>query len=208
MWGLAALAYHVTGSLVVIMVTVGIAGPSGSGKSKLCSCLLGKLPGARLLQQDWYFKAPEELPADANFCDPRHLHLDQFIRDALTLSQGHAITVPNMDMSTFTRTGEVVTIEPGRYLLIEGMTIFRIPEIFDICQRRIYISPGIAAIRRRKWRRDKLERGRDAQNIRAQLAWVELEYQNDLECIQSDILLLNGVVPLNRMCRLAENFIR
>lgn len=201
-------AHNGTTSLVVIMITVGISGPSGSGKSALCACLMGKLPGARLLQQDWYFKDPEELPVDGNFCDPHYLHLDQFIQDALALSRGQAIAVPCMDMSTFSRTGEMITIEPGEYLLIEGMTLFRIPEIYDICQRRIYISPGIAALRRRKWRRDKLERGRVAQNIRMQLAWVEREYQSDLESLRPEVFVLSGVIPVSRMCRLAADFIR
>jgi uridine kinase len=159
------------------------------------------------LQQDWYFKDPDELEEDANFCELQYLHLQQFVSDVRALKRGKSIAVRRMDMRTFCRTNDIDIIAPGDFLLLEGMTLFRIPEVAAACDRRIYLSPGMAAIRRRKWRRDRLERGRSARNIQNQLAWVEREYRDDLVRLPPEVFVISGAMRRARIGNLAYGYI-
>lgn len=188
---------------------VGISGPSGSGKTSVCDFLLHRLPNTHLLQQDWYFKEPEEYREDANFCDLQYLLVEQFVEDVRKLRNLEAIIIPHMDTKTFRRTGALDVIESGGdFLLIEGMTIFRIPALLPLLDRKIYLSPGVAAIRERKWKRDQNERRRSAGSIQQQLLWVEEEYRKDLETLGNDVLLLdNSGTSLAQACDVICDFI-
>lgn len=184
------------------MLVIGIAGPSGAGKTALCKVLASKLPNCNILQQDWYFKDPDILEEDAIFTDPQFLHVDEFVAHFLQLVRGERVSVPLMDMRTFRRTEETRNIEPGDFLIVEGMTIFRIPEVFMHCHCCIYLSPGMGAIRRRKWLRDRRERGKSPATIRKQLLWVESEYIADLEAIETSerpVLVIRQALPIEQV---------
>jgi hypothetical protein len=63
--------------------------------------------------------------------------------------------------------------------VVEGMTIFRIPEIYQRCQIRDYLDVDFAVLADRKHRRDHDERDKTAHIIEEQLAWMRNEYETD-----------------------------
>lgn len=164
----------VTGPVTVI----GITGPSASGKTTLARELASHLPAAVHLQQDFYFRDPDDCPPDANFCDHRWLHLDQFLAAFRALAAGHCVSVPDMDFATFRPWGRRL-LGPARHLIVEGMTILRIPEIRRRCQCGVYLDPGFDTIAARKRERDRLERNKPEWVIEVQLAWMREERTAD-----------------------------
>ena len=164
------------------MMLVGISGPSAAGKSLLCQSLKDALPKCEVLQQDWYYKDPHELDPAANFCDPQWLHWEQFLADVRRLADGGIVEVEAIDTS-FRRVGKVLVVHPRPITIVEGMTIFRSEEILSMLDLALYLDPGVPALSRRKWHRDRTERGKTDAEIRHQLEWVEREYQADLQSL-------------------------
>jgi uridine kinase len=188
-------------------VVIGISGPSGSGKTALCQCLEKLLPDSMVLQQDLYFKPAGSLSEFDNFCDLDCLLLERFIRDVVFISSGEAIQAPNLDLNTFERLDGFLVFKRSRYVLIEGMTIFRIPEIYSLFNYRFYLSPGMDEIRRRKTQRDLEHRRKTKDEIEYQLSWVEQEYIYDLENLPGGINFISGNSSTEQICQQVFNHI-
>lgn len=162
-------------------LVVGISGPSASGKTTLANALLCGFPDAVHLQQDLFFVDPEHCDPDSNFCDPRYLRVNEFVNTASLLAHGMPVMLPHIDFSTFERVGSrQESTSKSRLLIIEGMTIFRFPEIPPLCDLRFYLTPDLVAVQHRKLRRDMSERGKSESQVKSQMSWVIQEYEEDL----------------------------
>jgi uridine kinase len=159
-------------------VVIAITGPSAAGKTTLATLLATQLPAAVHLQQDWFFRDPDTYPPDANFYEPRWLHAEEFLAAFAALAAGEPTVVPRIDFQTFRRTG-TRHLAPAQHLIVEGMTILRIPEIYHRCHTRYYLDPGLETIAHRKRHRDLHERGKTPEIIEAQLGWIQTEYHAD-----------------------------
>jgi uridine kinase len=168
------------------MILVGVSGPSAAGKSLLCRSLKAVLVECEILQQDWYYKHPDDLDPVGNYCDPQWLSWERFVTDVRRLAAGEAIEIEVMD-GAFCRTGEIAVVRPGSITLIEGMTIFRSPELMEMFDVSLYLDPGLPMLSSRKWHRDRVERGKTDEEIRHQLRWVEEEYLADLRLLPSSV---------------------
>jgi uridine kinase len=161
------------------VTVIGITGPSCSGKTTLAEAFRQRDAGTVVLQQDLYFKDPSLYPPDANFCELRWLETDQFVADFMALADGKPAYVPVIDFETFQRVG-TQEIRAVRQLVVEGMTIFRLPGIYERCNIRYYMDvDDFAELEERKRRRDTQERRKPKAVIDAQLAWLRSEYDND-----------------------------
>jgi uridine kinase len=160
------------------VTVVAITGPSAAGKTTLAHALTSRIPQAVHLQQDWFFRDPDTCPPEANFCESRWLHTEEFVAAFTALASGQTALVPQIDFQTFRRAGSH-RLGPARYLIVEGMTVLRTPEIYNRCQARYYLDPGLATITERKRRRDPRERGKTPEIVEVQLGWVRREYHAD-----------------------------
>jgi uridine kinase len=178
------------------MIVIGISGPSGSGKTTLCNKLTQHLPNCTLIQQDWYFVDPSMIKPNSNLLDLQYIHKEEFVSDVLGLIAGKPVDVPVMDFSTFRRKEYKRTLLPGSFLLIEGMSIYRIPELYVYFDHRFFLSPDFAILQERKINRDLQDRGKSKETIKSQLEWVDREYKHDLETLSSDICFVtnNGII--------------
>jgi uridine kinase len=159
-------------------VVVGLSGPSCSGKTTAAERLRVKLVNAVHLQQDLFFIDPALCSDDANFCDLRYLHVGQLVAAFEALASGQRASVPRVDFTSFQRLG-TDEIEPAPWLLVEGMTIFRVPEIARRCDYRFYLAPDLTTLEQRKRMRDRADRRKTPEVIEAQLRWVRAEYEYD-----------------------------
>jgi uridine kinase len=173
------------------MPVIGISGPSCSGKSTVAFALSKRLHDSTVVQQDWFFRDSSQYPADANFCDLAHMRVDELVTACANLCDGRAAQVPIIDFRTFVQTG-LRSVDPKRYTIIEGMTIFRIPGIWDLCSHRIYLRPKIGDIYARKRRRDSVERSKSPNIIEDQLTWIQTEYAADLVTFERSVTFLDG----------------
>lgn len=171
------------------MKVVGLSGPSGSGKSYLSTKLHNILSDVNIIQQDSYFIDPDQCPPDANFCDLKYLHVEEFIADVSDLASGCIVEVPTIDFGTFRRTGKHQLL-PKEWLIVEGMTIFRLPEIIALCDSMIYLAPDLTTIRERKSARDLIERNKSQEIVARQLQWISAEYHRDLETLSADVHII------------------
>lgn len=87
--------------------------------------------------------------------------------------------VPDMDFATFRPRGHRL-LGPARHLIVDGMTVLRLPEIRRRCQHAIYLDPDFDTIAARKRDRDRRERNKPDTVITAQLAWMRREHAADL----------------------------
>ena len=85
-----------------------------------------------------------------------------------------------------------MTVEPRDIVIVEGMTIFRNRELLNMCDVSVYLDPGLSALKRRKWRRDRSERNKSTSEIRRQLVWVEREYRFDLNALPTNVVRLDN----------------
>lgn len=138
---------------------IAISGPSGSGKSTIAQALTFELPGSIVVQQDWYFRDGDKCPPDANFCELRWLHIDLFVRDLHTLAAGRTAQVPIMDFASFRKVG-TRPLGPAWLVIVEGMTIFRVPELAAQFSSRYYVDVDFDILADRKRARDHAERGK------------------------------------------------
>lgn len=171
---------------------IGISGPSASGKSSIAEVVRSSHGDALIVQQDWYFRSPSECPPDANYCDSAWLHMDELVRDLTSLARGEVAEVPVIDFATFERAG-TARVLPQSLIIVEGMTIFRVPELVELFDWKFYVNVEMAVIARRKRQRDLAERQKTLEIVEGQLQWVAEEYANDSAIRnQADVIVLDG----------------
>jgi hypothetical protein len=81
------------------------------------------------------------------------------------------------------------------------MTIFRIPQVAELCDLRFYLSPPYSEIRARKRRRDAIERNKAPTTIESQLKWMKDEYDRDLVMFGRSVIFLSDQ-SIDRLTRL------
>ncbi|MDL1944716.1 hypothetical protein FBQ99_20505 [Chloroflexi bacterium CFX2] len=172
-------------------VTIGISGQSGAGKSSLCADLLSSIPNCNLIHQDWYFKPISQLAGKTNFCELDCLYTNDFVSDIMELINGKTINIHTLDLDTFESKG-MIELAPKDFLLIEGMTIFRIPELHSTFDIGIYLDPGINELIYRKMIRDLTVRQKSVSDVLFQLSWLQREYKRDMIDFTCGVNIIRG----------------
>lgn len=153
------------------MLTLGIAGGSGSGKSTIVDRILRGPVGeyVSLMPHDAYYLSRSDMPvavrAAENWDHPDALDNPLFCRHLDELKSGHAIERPVYNFSTHSRSADTVHMEPRPILLVDGILLFSIPEIRRRLDVKIYVdTPADLRIVRRLVR-DVHERGRTVESV-------------------------------------------
>jgi uridine kinase len=185
---------------------IGIAGPSGSGKSSLARALASALSGWSpvMVPLDSYYKdlrsLPPELRAGHNFDHPDALDRALAVRQLGELARGIAIDVPVYDFVTHTREAEARRVEPGWVAIVEGLFALYWEEIRAIFDLKIFLEAGYDLCLRRRAARDVRLRGRDEDLVHRQYHETVLpmfeRYIHPTR--QFADLLLRGENPLER----------
>jgi uridine kinase len=113
---LARHARSVCGANAII--TLGITGPVGAGKSTLASRLAVALAGS-VISTDHYLPDYEPIPEHERD-DPRHSDLPRLALDLASLRAGRATVIPVWSFHSHKREGERV-IHPSPVLIVEGI---------------------------------------------------------------------------------------
>lgn len=193
-------------------IIIGIAGPSGSGKSLLASTIINELGTTEVavLSEDRYYKdlgdMPLEKKASLNYDHPDafdHSLLKTHLRD---LRHGKPIHAPIYDHSNHARLIETVSYDQHAIVIIEGIMLFAEPELREELDIRIFVDTPLDICLIRRLQRDISERQRTVNCV------IE-QYQNTvrpmyLKFIEPSKRYADIIVPHGGKNRIATDMIK
>ncbi|MDE0108528.1 MAG: uridine kinase [Bryobacterales bacterium] len=154
------------------MYCIGIAGRSGSGKTRVAAELARLWPQAGVLAIDAYYRDLSQLSVAereaVNFDAPAALDWELLVSDLTRLRSGASVKIPRYDFETHTRMPEPARLAPSDILIVEGLfALFdrRVREMLDLA---VFIDAAEEECLRRKIERDVACRGRTEAFARAQ----------------------------------------
>ncbi|MCW5965520.1 MAG: uridine kinase [Bryobacterales bacterium] len=147
---------------------IGIAGASGFGKSYLATSVAAAL-GAPVLSVDSYYRNLAHLPfeerAQQNFDHPDSLDWPLLLEHLQSLSDGHPVAIPEYDFSTHTRKHQTHWLQPGPFLVLEGILALHQPRVRRLLALKVFVDLDAEECLRRRIERDVRERGRTPQCV-------------------------------------------
>lgn len=181
---------------------IGIAGPSGSGKTSIARALAARLGKTTVFGLDAYYHDLSHLAPDQrvrfNFDHPQSLESEMLIQHLAALSKGKPVRRPVYDFASHTRTKEIEIIEPGDYLIVEGLFTFFWPAVCDLFQVKAFVEAPDSICLARRSSRDMRERGRTRESVLKQ--WDEtvrpMGFQFVLPTRRVAELILDGEQPI------------
>lgn len=151
-------------------VVIGIAGGTGSGKSTFTNRLKNEFQDdVAVLYHDNYYRAQDELPFEErkkmNYDHPDAFETTLLLEHLKELKEGRAIQCPVYDYSQHNRSKNVVTVEPKRVILLEGILVLADPKLREPLDIKIYVEADADERILRRVIRDVKERGRDIEGV-------------------------------------------
>ncbi|GJM86590.1 hypothetical protein PR202_ga02461 [Eleusine coracana subsp. coracana] len=123
------------------IIFVGVAGPSGAGKTVFTEKVVNLTPDVAVISMDNYNDATRII--DGNFDDPRLTDYDTLLENIHGLKEGRSVQVPIYDFKMSCRTG-YRTVDPpsSRIVIIEG--IYALSEkIRPFLDLRVSVTGGV-----------------------------------------------------------------
>jgi uridine kinase len=129
---------------------IGIAGPSCAGKSELARWLAARLQ-APVLNLDHYYVDRRGLPieerARRNFDEPAALDYPLILEHVQLLAAGKSVRAPRYDFATHTRARDEALVEPGDYMILEGLFALYWPAVRALMRTRLFVAARRARAR-------------------------------------------------------------
>jgi uridine kinase len=151
---------------------IGIAGPSGAGKTFLAEHLVHELKDAVILPIDAYYPDLSHISFEErnqmNFDDPAIMDAGLLFDHVGSLARGEAIHQPVYDFSRHTRTPQAITVPAAPFVIIEGLFTLYWPELRELLNTSVYVEMKDSICLKRRIARDVCERGRSRESVEAQ----------------------------------------
>jgi len=145
-------------------IVIGISGGSGSGKTRFVNDLTARFGNGEIcfLHQDNYYKPIEQQEKDdegiENFDLPDSLFLDKFAEDIKKLKNGESVVFTEYTFNNETSESKVITIEPAKVIIAEGLFLFHHEVIREHLDLSIIIHADDSNRIIRRIKRDRKER--------------------------------------------------
>nr|POE85061.1 uridine-cytidine kinase c [Quercus suber] len=123
------------------IILVGVAGPSGAGKTVFTEKILSFMPSVAVISMDNYNDASRIV--DGNFDDPRLTDYDTLLQNVHDLKAGKQVQVPIYDFKSSSRTGyRTLEVPTSRIVIIEGIYALseRLRPLLDL---RVSVTGGV-----------------------------------------------------------------
>lgn len=157
------------------MLTIGIAGGTGSGKTTVARSVMERLGTgqATLISQDNYYKDHAHLTleerAGINYDHPFAFDNELLAEHLKELKEGGPVDMPVYDFTVHARsTDKTVALEPTPIIIIEGLHVLSDETLRGLLDIKVFVDtdPDVRILRRVV--RDIEERGRTIQSIHRQ----------------------------------------
>ncbi|KAI8527446.1 hypothetical protein RHMOL_Rhmol12G0075900 [Rhododendron molle] len=123
------------------LILVGLAGPSGAGKTVFTEKILNFMPSIAVISMDNYNDSTRII--DGNFDDPRLTDYDTLLRNIHDLKAGKPVEIPVYDFKSSSRTGyRTLDVPSSRIVVIEG--IYALSEkLRPLLDLRVSVTGGV-----------------------------------------------------------------
>ncbi len=149
-----------------MIYVVGVCGGTASGKSLTSRRILETVNGGKsvIISQDRFYHNSHE---GADFDVPEAIDFDLMGELVSEFVSGKEVELPNYDFKTHKRTDETTKLSPEgiKLLIIEGILIFAVKKIRDLCDFKVFIQADPDIRLGRRMIRDINERGRDPASV-------------------------------------------
>lgn len=147
---------------------VGVAGPSGAGKTIFTEKVISFMPSVAIINMDNYNDTTRII--DGNFDDPRLTDYDTLLENIRGLKEGQPVHVPIYDFKTSTRTGyRTIDVPSSRIVIIEG--IYALSEkLRPLLDLRVSVTGGVHFDLVKRVLRDVQRAGQEPEEIIHQIS--------------------------------------
>ncbi|KAK4257291.1 hypothetical protein QN277_006897 [Acacia crassicarpa] len=123
------------------LILVGVAGPSGAGKTVFTDKVLNFMPSVAVITMDNYNDSSRVI--DGNFDDPRLTDYDTLLENIQGLKAGKPVQVPIYDFKSSSRIGyRTVEVPSSRIVIVEG--IYALSEkLRPLLDLRVSVTGGV-----------------------------------------------------------------
>jgi len=153
------------------ILTIGIAGGSGSGKTTVARKIKEKVGVKRIsfIEMDSYYRDLAHLdPAERaqyNFDHPAAFDIELFIEHLQMLKNGMPIEKPEYSFVTHSREKRTTRIFPQPVIILEGLLLFENKHVRDLIDIKTYVETPADIRFIRRLMRDVKERGRTTDSV-------------------------------------------
>lgn len=151
------------------VITIGIAGGTGSGKTTITRRILDEFGGdVSVLYHDNYYKRHDDIPfaerRKLNYDHPNAFDTPLLVQHLDALRAGQPVACPTYDYTVHNRAAETITVVPAK-VVVEGILIFAEPELRERLDIKIFVDTDADVRILRRIVRDVRDRGRDLESI-------------------------------------------
>lgn len=152
------------------VITIGIAGGTGSGKTTITRRIMQEFGGdVSVVYHDNYYKRHDDLTYEErtklNYDHPNAFDTPLLIEHLEALKAGKPVECPVYDYTVHNRSEKTVTIRPAKVIVVEGILIFAEPELRRRMDIKIFVDTDADVRILRRILRDTRDRGRDLESI-------------------------------------------
>lgn len=153
------------------MLTIGIAGGTGSGKSTVVRKIVEQLPpdSVVVMPQDCYYKDNSHIPLEQrlgmNYDEPDAIEWSLLCRHLRMLREGNRVEMPTYDFLMCSRQSATRTLTPRAVVVVEGILVLTDKELRDMLDVKVFVDADADERLIRVIHRDCIERGRTPQMV-------------------------------------------
>ena len=152
------------------VLTVGIAGGSGSGKSTITDILRKRFSNSvAVINHDDYYKAHHNLSYEErskiNYDSPDAFDTSLMVEHLHKLQNFEAVDCPVYDYMIHDRTDKTRRIEPAEVLLIDGILVLAEPELRECMDIKLFVDTDADIRILRRIKRDVQQRKRTLDSV-------------------------------------------
>ena len=195
---------------------IGIAGGSGSGKTRLVKNILSEVDENKItsIEIDSYYKDLKKISFEErcknNFDHPNSIDFELLHKDLEKILDNQSTKTPVYDYKTHTRKDEFKKISTQKIILIEGILTFYDKRVRDILDMKIFVDTDEKARIERRIKRDIRSRKRTYESIMHQFQSTVIPMHNKF--IQptkkyADFIITRGVKNTVAMEKVISNII-